>query len=227
MSKTVYLITGATRGLGEALLATVIADGGFVVGCGRSKDQIERLQSTYTEDVAELSVVDVSDAAAVAEWAEQLVDKGLVPNVLVNNAGTINENAPLWEVSDEEFTRVFDVNVRGTANIIRSFLPAMLESGEGAIVNFSSGWGRSTSPEVAPYCASKWAIEGLSQALAQELPEGFCCVALNPGVINTAMLQSCFGGEASEYQLPEEWVTAAYKRIKGLGPRHNGQALSV
>lgn len=67
------------------------------------------------------------------------------------------------------------------------------------IVNISSGWGRSTSPEVAPYCASKWAIEGLTQALAQELPSGMVTVALNPGIIHTDMLNICFGEEAKYY----------------------------
>ena len=72
----------------------------------------------------------------------------------------------------------------------------------GVIVNFSSGWGRSTDAEVAPYCATKWAIEGLTQAFAQELPSGMAAVALNPGIINTDMLQSCFGGSASGYPSP-------------------------
>ena len=75
------------------------------------------------------------------------------------------------------------------------------------IVNFSSGWGRSTSAEVAPYCATKWAIEGLSQALAQELPKGMACVALNPGIIDTEMLRSCFGESAASYPDAAEWAT--------------------
>ena len=70
----------------------------------------------------------------------------------------------------------------------------------GVIVNFSSGWGRSTAPEVAPYCATKWAIEGLTQALAEELPAGMAAVPLNPGIINTEMLQSCFGAGAAGYR---------------------------
>jgi len=63
-------------------------------------------------------------------------------------------------------------------------VPAMVRRGQGVIVNFSSGWGRSTDAGVAPYCATKWAIEGLTQALAQELPPGMAAVPLNPGIIN-------------------------------------------
>ena len=78
-------------------------------------------------------------------------------------------------------------NIKGVASVIRYFTPAMIDRGTGVIVNFSSGWGRSTSPEVAPYCATKWAIEGLTGALSQELPAGLAAVALNPGVIDTDM----------------------------------------
>jgi len=66
--------------------------------------------------------------------------------------------------------------VKGTANVIRYFVPDMVRRKSGVIVNFSSGWGRSTDAEVAPYCASKWAIEGLTQALSQELPSGMAAV---------------------------------------------------
>jgi NADP-dependent 3-hydroxy acid dehydrogenase YdfG len=61
---------------------------------------------------------------------------------------------------------LIDVNIKGVANVIRYFVPAMIERGSGVIVNFSSYWGRSTAAEVAPYCATKWAIEGLTRALA-------------------------------------------------------------
>ena len=123
------------------------------------------------------------------------------PDLLLNNAATINPNAPLWKVSADEFSYVIDVNIKGVANVIRHFVPRMIERGSGVIVNFSSGWGRSTSPEVAPYCATKWAIEGLTRALAQELPAGMAAIPLNPGIINTDMLQSCFGESADDFPL--------------------------
>jgi NAD(P)-dependent dehydrogenase (short-subunit alcohol dehydrogenase family) len=98
---------------------------------------------------------------------------------------------------------------------------------QGVIVNFSSGWGRSTSPEVAPYCASKWAIEGLTQALAQELPPGMAAVPLNPGIIDTDMLRSCFGEGAAGYPSPEEWAQVAVPFLLGLGSKDNGKPLTV
>ncbi len=122
---------------------------------------------------------------------------------------------------------MIDVNIKGVVNVIRHFLPAMIARGSGVIVNMSSGWGRSTAAEVAPYCASKWAIEGLTRALAQELPRGLAAVPLNPGIIDTEMLRSCFGGSASEYPGPEEWARAAIPFLLGLGPKDNGKPLTV
>jgi NAD(P)-dependent dehydrogenase (short-subunit alcohol dehydrogenase family) len=81
--------------------------------------------------------------------------------------------------------------------------------------------------EVAPYCASKWAIEGLTQALAAELPRGMAAVPLNPGIIDTAMLRSCFGSGAESYPSAAEWAEQAVPFILQLGARHNGKPLTV
>jgi NAD(P)-dependent dehydrogenase (short-subunit alcohol dehydrogenase family) len=80
---------------------------------------------------------------------------------------------------------------------------------------------------VAPYCATKWAVEGLTQALAQELPTGMAAIPLNPGIINTDMLQSCFGNSAAKYPTADEWSRIAVPFLLKLGPRHSGQPLSV
>ena len=115
----------------------------------------------------------------------------------------INQPCPLWETPPDEFARLMEVNVCGVFHGIRAFVPAMIARGSGVIVNLSSGWGRSTSPEVAPYCATKWGIEGLTQSLAQELPAGLAAVALNPGIIDTDMLRACFGDGAAQYRNAE------------------------
>jgi len=88
----------------------------------------------------------------------------------------MNTPAPLWQVPAREFNQLMDVNIKGVVNVIRHFVPAMVARKSGVIVNLSSGWGRSTAPEVAPYCASKYAMEGLTKALAQELPAGMAAV---------------------------------------------------
>lgn len=220
------LITGVTRGLGRALADRFVEAGHTVVGCGRGADNVKALSRRYPAPHA-FAAVDVSRDADVREWAAQVLASHGPPDLLLNNAALVNANAPLWEVPAAEFDAVIDVNVKGVANVIRHFVPAMVARKTGVIVNFSSGWGRSTSPEVAPYCATKWAIEGLTQALAQELPQGMAAVPLNPGVINTEMLQSCFGAGAQSYPDPDEWSRQAAPFLLKISARDNGQPLSV
>ena len=223
--KTV-VITGCSRGLGKAMVPEFIKAGWQVAGCGRSADALAALQSEYSGEHIFLPA-DVAAEESVQAFADNVLQQFGGPDLLLNNAAMINANAPLWEVPSEEFSNLVDINIKGVASMIRHFVPAMIEKGSGVIVNFSSGWGRSASPEVAPYCASKWAMEGLSQALAQELPRGMAAVALNPGIINTEMLQSCFGPGAASYRTPEEWATTAVPFFINLNASHNGAALTA
>jgi NAD(P)-dependent dehydrogenase (short-subunit alcohol dehydrogenase family) len=220
------VITGVTRGLGRAMAEGFIQAGHKLAGCGRSSEELEALSKQHGAPHT-FSGVDVTSDSEVKTWAEGLLKAHGTPDILINNAALINQNASLWEVPANEFDRVIDVNIKGVANVIRHFVPAMVGKNRGVIVNFSSGWGRSTSPEVAPYCATKWAMEGLTQALAQELPSGMAAVPLNPGVIDTEMLQSCFGSSAHAYPKPEDWAKNAVPFLLKLSPRQNGQSLSV
>jgi NAD(P)-dependent dehydrogenase (short-subunit alcohol dehydrogenase family) len=222
----VVLITGVTHGLGRAMVDEFIRRGHVVLGCGRSQTGIENLAREFGQP-HDFSVVDVSSDEAVKSWASVCLHSHHPPDLLISNAGVINRNSRLWEVSAREFSEVIDVNVKGAANVIRHFVPAMVKRKSGVIVNFSSGWGRSTEAEVAPYCASKWALEGLTLALAQELPSGMAAVPLNPGIINTEMLQSCFGSSASSYPSAAEWAKKAVPFLLNLGPKDNGKQLEV
>lgn len=227
MSSRLILITGCSKGLGLAMVRSFTSLGHTVVGCARSKATIQALQKEFPAPHS-FSVVDVSDATAVETWAAQVRATHGAPDLLLNNAAVIHPNAPLWEVPADRFNRVIDVNVKGLANVLRSFLPGMIPTARGVVVNFSSGWGRSTSPDVSGYCASKYAVEGLTSSLAQELPAGMSAVALNPGVINTEMLQDCFGKEsASHYPSAEAWAKRAVPFLLKIGPRDNGQPLTV
>jgi NAD(P)-dependent dehydrogenase (short-subunit alcohol dehydrogenase family) len=220
------VITGTTRGLGRALVEGFAGLGHTVVGCGRASEAIEELRQTLGAP-HDFAVVDVADEGQVDAWTDRVLSGHGSPDLLINNAGLINRNAPLWEVPSDEFNRVVDVNIRGVANVIRHFVPAMIARGTGVIVNLSSAWGRSTAPEVAPYCATKWAIEGLTRAMAQELPKGLAAVPVNPGIVDTDMLRSCFGGKAGHYLGPEEWAKAAVPFFLKLGPKDNGKPLTV
>jgi NAD(P)-dependent dehydrogenase (short-subunit alcohol dehydrogenase family) len=224
--RRVIVLTGATRGLGRALLDRFIPLGHHVFGCGRSAEHVAELRRLFGSPHA-FAAVDVRDAHAVDAWAKKVLAQAGPPDLLINNAALINRPAPLWQIGREEFDALIDVNIKGVANVIRAFVPAMVARKSGVIVNLSSGWGRSTSPEVAPYCASKYAIEGLTLALAQELPAGMAAVPLNPGVIDTDMLRQSFGDEAAHYPDPGEWAKRAAPFLLKLGPRDNGHSLSM
>lgn len=224
MPKTI-VITGVTKGLGRALAEWYMANGHTVVGCGRSAEILE-MRFTYPAP-HDFAVVDVTVENKVALWAEKTLAAHGVPDLLINNAALMNNPAPLWQVPAGEFDRLIDVNVKGVAAVIRHFVPAMVARKQGVIVNLSSGWGRSTSPEVAPYCASKFAIEGLTQALAQELPAGMAAVPLNPGVIDTDMLRQCWSDGAASYPKAGAWAKVAAPFILQLGAKDNGKPVSV
>ena len=221
---TIWL-TGCTSGLGQALVAELSEKGHIVVGCGRNEIALQKLREEFADCC--FLPCDVSDDASVVDFVNEALLQSGEPDLLINNAAVVNNPAPLWEISAEEFDQITAINLNGVANMIRHTTPLMLSNESGMIVNLSSGWGRSTSPEVAPYCASKWAIEGLSQALSQELPENVGVVALNPGVINTNMLQKCWGEGANDFPGPEQWATTAAPFILGLTPRDNGKALTA
>ncbi|KAK9287198.1 hypothetical protein L1049_015610 [Liquidambar formosana] len=241
-SRTV-LITGVSKGLGRALALEIAKRGHTVIGCSRTQDKLNSLQSELSSPSPSSSSthpdsssssdkhlfmnVDVRSNSSVEELARVVMEKKGVPDIIVNSAGTINRNNRIWEVPVEEFDTVIDTNVKGIANVLRHFIPLMIESKQGIIVNMSSGWGRSAAAQVAPYCASKWAVEGLTRSVAKELPSGMAIVALNPGVINTDMLASCFGSSAALYQAPEAWAPKAASMILNLTVADNGASLTV
>ncbi len=222
----IIVLTGVSRGLGLAMAEEFIGHGQTVIGCARSGGALTKLRHRHPKPNS-FEQVDVAVETEVQRWAESVIQQHGPPDLLINNAAVINRNAPLWKIGSQEFSQVIDVNIKGAANMIRHFLPAMIQRGEGLIVNFSSGWGRSVDADVAPYCASKFAIEGLTRALALELPDGLAAVALNPGIIDTAMLQSCFGGSASGYETPEKWAQRSVPFILKLNRSDNGSSPTV
>ena len=224
-SKRVVL-TGVSKGLGLAMAEQFIELGHQIFGCARSGSAVEELSSRFRAP-HRFSQVDVSDDRQVSAWASSVLDNGGAPDLLVNNAALINENAPLWEVPADEFSSLVDVNIKGVFYVIRHFLPAMIERESGVIINFSSGWGRSVAKDMAPYCASKFAIEGLTKALAYDLPRTMAAIPLTPGMVHTEMLDSCMGTSASLYPDPQEWAKRSVPFILSLGSKQSGDSVSV
>jgi NAD(P)-dependent dehydrogenase (short-subunit alcohol dehydrogenase family) len=222
----IIVLTGVTRGLGRSLVPHFAKSGHTVVGCGRSTEHVRELETQFPSP-HHFDTVDVREGAAVSTWAKRVLEAVGPPDLLINNAALMNLPASLWDVPADEFDALFDVNVKGVANVIRAFVPAMVARKRGVIVNLSSGWGRSTSPGVAPYCASKYAIEGLTLALAQELPRGMAAIPLNPGIIDTDMLRQAWDTAAGSYPKAEQWATRAAPFLLGLGAKDNGRSITV
>jgi NAD(P)-dependent dehydrogenase (short-subunit alcohol dehydrogenase family) len=219
-------ITGCGRGLGRVLAEALITTGHFVCGSTRNPETIEALRREFPHN-AHFSTVDVSADESVEAWVRELCELNRIPDLLINNAGLIHQPVPLWKLRTDTFEDLLAVNVLGVHRVIRAFLPRMEANGGGVIANMSSGAGRHGYPKIAAYCATKWAVEGMSQALAAEAPEGITVVAVSPGAVNTDMLRQIWGDGATEARSPEAWVKAAAPFFLGLGPTHHGNAETV
>jgi NAD(P)-dependent dehydrogenase (short-subunit alcohol dehydrogenase family) len=221
------VLTGASRGLGRAWTNGFAAAGHIVIGCTRSQTACEELARDFPAP-HRFAVVDVRREEQVCRWAQQVLDEAGPPDLLINNAAVMGPTTKLWQADIAQFEECIDINIKGVFYVLKHFVPAMVARGKGVIVNLSSGWGRSTSPEVATYCATKYAIEGMTQALAQELPEGMAAVPLNPGIINTEMLQAAFGKDgAACYPTPEQWAAQAVPYVLSLSAKDNGRPRTV
>ena len=227
MTYDLIVVTGVTRGLGSVLTRWLVDQGKTVVGCARSRSGVDALRESFPSP-HRFDVVDVTSSGDVKAWARSVVDTNGVPDLVVNNASVCNDASKRsWELGDEEFDRVMAVNINGTANVCRAFLPAMVERGEGTVIGLSSRAGRKGLANLAPYCAGKWAIEGMMKAIARELPQGMAAVPMNPCDINTDMYRSNWPDNAPNKPSPEAWVEIAGPFILSLGSKDNGVSVQV
>jgi NAD(P)-dependent dehydrogenase (short-subunit alcohol dehydrogenase family) len=228
--QSTIVITGVTRGLGRAMVHEFVRLGHTVLGCARTKREIEELTLLYPGQ--DFQTVDVASDGQVSRWAERLIAKYGPPDFLLNNAAVINLKAALWAVNIQEFSDEIDINIKGTVNVIRHFVPSMISRTHGVIVNFTSRWGTKCEKYMAPYCATKWAVVALTRTLAEELkPEGVAVVGLNPGVVKTGMLERYLGsGTAvlmSSYPTSSEWARIAVPFILRLNLNDSGKMRKI
>lgn len=226
-SRKHFIITGISSGLGLALTRALLEAGHLVQGCGRRENPLPADESRQYGDRYTYRQLDIMDFKAVCEWASTIAREDPPINFLIHNAALIHGNAPLWEIDREQLEAVIQVNVMGTFNILQAFLPGMLEARQGMILTLSSGAGRFGIPQISGYCASKWAVEGLTKSLAEELPEGMAAFPMSPGMVDTDMLRTNFGEEAAEYQKADAWAQAAVPFILGLDPAASGESLTA
>jgi len=185
----VTVVTGANSGIGRATAIHLAGAGHHVVGTVRSLDKADKLLAKADEAGIEvdLAVADVGDDESVAAgFAEILGRTGRVDH-LVNNAG-VGGNAVSEESPSDLYLHVFNVNVCGATRCAQAVLPQMRDRGSGTIVNITSVAGRIAALAQSPYVASKWALEGVSEGMAQELaPFGIRVAIIEPGVTQSSI----------------------------------------
>jgi NAD(P)-dependent dehydrogenase (short-subunit alcohol dehydrogenase family) len=211
----IWFITGASSGFGRALAEAALERGDAVVAAARSTDSLADLSP---EDRVFTVPLDVTDAgqreAAVTKALEEF---GRI-DVLVNNAGRTQVGA-IEETTDEELRALFDLHFFAPAALTRSVLPHMRRQGSGAIVQMSSVGGQVTAPGFGAYCATKFALEGLTQTLRDEVAGfGIHALIVEPGAFRTGLFRPGAAYESAEMPEYAETVgpTRAYVRDNHL-----------
>ena len=220
MEKKNIVISGGSKGLGRSLSDFLVREGHSVYACGRTKDL--GFEPTY-----HYSSLDICDYKEVKNWADKIIEEVGAPDLVIHNAALINELKVLEEIPPEEYRALIEVNITGVLNLTSVLISAMKARKKGGIIGISSYWGREGAKSVVPYCASKFAVEGICQSLALELDKPMFAVPLNPGIIDTEMLYRCFGDHSHEYPTSEEWAEKAGPFILSLSRRHNGESMTV
>ena len=185
----VAVVTGANSGIGRATAIHLAEQGMRVVGTVRSTSKADKLVSMATDAGVEVAVVelDVADDDSVRTGFATLLDDTGGVDHLVNCAG-VGGNAVAEECPSDLYNDVFNVNVTGAVRCAQQVLPGMRERGSGTIVNITSVAGRIAALAQSPYVASKWALEGVSEGMAQELaPFGIRVAIVEPGVTKSAI----------------------------------------
>jgi len=186
------LVTGASRGIGRAILEQLARDGFAVVGTATSETGAAAIEAHLREAAlaGRALVVRVDDPASVDALFERLKGDDVAPAVLVNNAGVTRDNL-LIRMSDDEWNDVIETNLSSLYRLCKPILRGMMRARWGRIINVSSVVGRMGNPGQANYVASKAAIEGFTRALAQEVGSRNITVnAVAPGFIATDMTQA-------------------------------------
>jgi short-subunit dehydrogenase len=233
-SESSILITGATAGIGRALALHLARRGFRVFATGRNLDELASLAREASSPVLETLPLDVTDRASISAAAREVLKRtdGRGIDVLVNNAG-YGLSGPLEELDDAAVKRQFDVNVFGLLAVTRAFLPPMRERRSGRVLNIASVLGHMTIPFLGAYCATKYSVEALTDALRLELaPFGVHAVLIEPGTIRSGFEERAMGSFGAEWNRSAygPFVETAAKSIRASyrlagGPEHVARAV--
>jgi NAD(P)-dependent dehydrogenase (short-subunit alcohol dehydrogenase family) len=208
----VWLITGASSGFGRAIAEAALERGDRVVATARKPGSVEGLEP---DDRVAVVPLDVTDAAGREAAVNSAIERFGRIDVLVNNAGRTQVGA-VEETTDEELRDLFDLHFFAPAALTRAVLPQMREQGGGTIVQMSSVGGQVTAPGFGAYCATKFALEGLTETLRDEVaPFGIRTMIVEPGAFRTGLFRkdaAYFSDEMAEY---EETVAPTRAYVRG------------
>jgi NAD(P)-dependent dehydrogenase (short-subunit alcohol dehydrogenase family) len=180
-----WFITGSSRGLGRALAEAVLEAGHNLVATARNTSSLADLVDRYGSERVRAVALDVTDRGQAADAIDAAVDAFGTIDVLVNNAGYANVNS-IEDFDEDDFRAQIETNLWGVINVTRAALPVLRTQRSGHVIQISSVGGRITSPGLAPYQTAKWAVEGFSGVLAQEVaPLGIHVTIIEPGGFDT------------------------------------------
>ncbi|MGW3104217.1 oxidoreductase [Streptomyces sp. NPDC001100] len=193
----VWLVTGASSGFGRAIVEAALAAGDVVVGAARRTEALEDLVAAHPDQLEALRL-DVTDTGAAEAAVRDVVARHGRIDVLVNNAGRTHVGA-FEETTEQELRDLFDLHVFGPAALTRAVLPFMRERRSGAVVQMSSMGGQMSFAGFSAYSGTKFALEGLSEALADEVAEyGVKVLIVEPGAFRTALFDTGRAGVSAD-----------------------------
>jgi NAD(P)-dependent dehydrogenase (short-subunit alcohol dehydrogenase family) len=185
----VWFVTGASKGLGLALVTKLLSTGERVAATSRTVSSFNELKEKYKENFLPLSV-DLASDNSVKEAVKKTTERFGRIDIAVNNAG-YSLVGSMEEISDKEFRDTIDVNLFGTVNVIRAAMPYFRAQGSGYIINISSNAGYIGFANASSYNASKFAVVGITEALAEEVKQfGIKATVVAPGQFRTSFMDS-------------------------------------
>jgi len=217
----IVLITGATAGIGRTTALHLARQGHHVIASGRKAGELAKLKAEANELKLDTVALDVTSQASItAAYAEiEKLTAGRGIDVLINNAG-FGVLGPTSEISEAEMRRQYETNVFGLMNVTRAFLPKMMERRSGRVINVSSVGGRIVLPFFGVYNSTKYAVEGLSDALRYELrPFGVDVVLIEPGVIRTNFEATAVSGLDAFKTTPYGAAIDKYEQMSKMADR--------
>ena len=198
VQKRSIIVLGCSRGIGQGILEHFAMSDACIslVGVVRKAADAERLAARFSSDAKVTVLVgDVTDEKSMVHVAEEVRALGIVPDLLICNAGVLTPPKPFDQISSDDMLTSFTVNVMGPFNAMTAFLPLMRNVEGAVMVNVSSGWGLCGEAGEASYCTAKHAVEGLTKCAALDVAnDAVSIVTVRPGVVLTDMLATACGG---------------------------------